>query len=237
MNPVMESNPFDRQLNHQPLNQYILEFPSKRSPPDAPQIDIVDDGSATNGDSTSIQNQIDISHRDHSMSPAVTYIPGGRLNDIPRQTASDTLDIPKVPDMHDRKSSDVMRHRQRGRPVHYRRRTSDSSPPASPKSRHNIAEQRYRDNFNAEIERLRRCLSLGKEGFAHQADKLQGLSKATLVAAATQEITHAIAEKERLEQESRDLQGWIRETISKCDNCPTVMQYNAARAANNKTLG
>lgn len=114
------------------------------------------------------------------------------------------------------------------RPEAVRMRTTDSA-----KVRHNIVERRYRENINAQVDVLRDSIVAtmqvkdeqnGTSSSRLGADELKRLTKAAVIAAATQQIKRARGENERLLDENRVLQSQIKELekMVKCGECPLM---------------
>ena len=117
------------------------------------------------------------------------------------------------------------------RPEPARTRTTDSA-----KVRHNIVERRYRENINAQVDVLRDSIVAtmqvkdeqnGTSSSRLGADELKRLTKAAVIAAATQQIKRARSENDKLLDEHRILQAQIKdlEKRVKCGECP-VMQLS-----------
>lgn len=109
-----------------------------------------------------------------------------------------------------------------------RTRTTDSA-----KVRHNIVERRYRENINAQVDVLRDSIVAtmqvkdeqnGTSSSRLGADELKRLTKAAVIAAATQQIKRARSENDKLLDEHRLLQAQIRELEKqvKCGECPLM---------------
>jgi len=107
-------------------------------------------------------------------------------------------------------------------------RTTDSA-----KVRHNIVERRYRENINAQVDVLRDSIVAtmqvkdeqnGTSSSRLGADELKRLTKAAVIAAATQQIKRARSENDKLLDEHRLLQAQIKELESmvKCGECPLM---------------
>lgn len=113
-------------------------------------------------------------------------------------------------------------------PESTRTRTTDSA-----KVRHNIVERRYRENINAQVDVLRDSIVAtmqvkdeqnGTSSSRLGADELKRLTKAAVIAAATQQIKRARTENEQLLDEHRALQSQIKELekLVKCGDCPIM---------------
>ncbi|GAB7348422.1 hypothetical protein MBLNU459_g6848t1 [Dothideomycetes sp. NU459] len=104
---------------------------------------------------------------------------------------------------------------------------------AEAKIRHNIVERRYRENINAQVDVLRDSIVATMQAKNDQsgssssflgADELKRLTKAAVIAAATQQIKRARSDNEKLLEEHRALQAQIQqlEAQVKCGDCPLV---------------
>lgn len=109
-----------------------------------------------------------------------------------------------------------------------RTRTTDSA-----KVRHNIVERRYRENINSQVDVLRDSIVAtmqvkdeqnGTSSSRLGADELKRLTKAAVIAAATQQIKRARSENDKLLDEHRTLQAQIKELEKqvKCGECPLM---------------
>lgn len=115
----------------------------------------------------------------------------------------------------------------------------------SAKIRHNIVERRYRDNINAQVDVLRDSIvatmqvkdeQRGTSSSYLGADELKRLTKAAVIAAATQQIKRARSNNEKLLEEHRALQAQIQnlESQVKCGDCP-LMQLTFDMGLENPT--
>ncbi|KAL1306939.1 hypothetical protein AAFC00_005579 [Neodothiora populina] len=117
--------------------------------------------------------------------------------------------------------SEASDHAKDDRPEPTRTRTTDSA-----KVRHNIVERRYRENINAQVDVLRDSIVATMEAKSSRlgADELKRLTKAAVIAAATQQIKRARTENDKLLDEHRLLQSQIKEleSLVKCGECPLM---------------
>lgn len=114
----------------------------------------------------------------------------------------------------------------------------DSKVPAdvSFRARHNIIERRYRENLNTQIESLRKSMiALSRqEDTAYTAQGLRHLTKAAVIAAATDEIKRTEADNQRLLEENERMLAQIQELERHvlCGACPLMQLMSDMNLAN-----